>query len=164
MRNSQIRRGYRPGSRTLSCMGQLRTVTRSLIGRRVILGGRKCHSVGWDVLRRNHWNLFFEENGAKATINSELYIGVTGEVLHRAPGPLSKLYAAPLVPARWCYPTQLTSPRNGSWHTSRRGSCLTSSPSSGLPIGPFPRPEPARFFSCGVIRRTGSTRRNPGAL
>ena len=40
-------------------------------------------------------NLFFEENGATATINSERYIGVTGEVLHRAPGPLSKLYEAP---------------------------------------------------------------------
>ena len=56
--------------------------------------------MGWDVLRRNHWNLFFEENGATATINSERYIGVTREDLHRAPGPLSKLYEAPLVLAR----------------------------------------------------------------
>ena len=108
VRNSQIRKGYRPGSRNLSCMGQLRTLTRSLIGGRVILGGRKCHSIGWDVLRRNHWNIFFEENGATVSINSERYIGVTGEVLHRAPGPLSKLYEAPVVPARWCYPPQLT--------------------------------------------------------
>ena len=37
MRNSQIKRGYRPGSRNLSCMGQLRTSTGSLIGGRVIL-------------------------------------------------------------------------------------------------------------------------------
>ena len=31
-KNFQIRRGYRPGSRNLNCMGQLRTLTRSLIG------------------------------------------------------------------------------------------------------------------------------------
>ena len=84
-------------------MGQLRTLTRSLIGshrRESHSGNTKVSHHGLGCSQKESLESFVEENGATATINSERYIGVTREDLHRAPGPLSKLYEAPLVLAR----------------------------------------------------------------
>ena len=64
-----------------------------------LYGTVESHS-GKTKLSHHGLESFFEENGATATINSERYFGVTREDLHRAPGPLSKLYEAHLVLAR----------------------------------------------------------------